>query len=179
MSQPQDELNRVIDKATAQFNTYPSSFAEVRDALKDKYSERTWRGKLAAEISGTTNAKSREYLNARRNVERWNTGKSNFEKAKQGNKEAVARVGETLDPIRRDAPQTGLEFHVKGKQKDKHGHERTREFEIKMDYATSVKFVNNVSDGNFDLEDFYDEYFDGAGDLLSDGDYELYDVAIS
>lgn len=169
----QEILNAAVDNATRNYNTYPSSFSQVQEQYKEKYGERRWIGQLVQDMRGLSPKDGREYKSARRQVERWADGTRSPGKAAQGQ---LKEVGKTLEPIKRDAPPGGLTFSVDFKVhgEKKHG-KRDRHADIKLDYATAVKFVQNPN-----YSDLFDEWFDDGGDAYGEGgDYEadVYNVS--
>jgi len=161
-------LQNAIDGATTP--VYPSSFSDVAAGFKDRYGARGWTSQLAQRISGSSDKKSHEYKAALRNVQRYEKGTHNPERAKAGVKEALASAGKTLDPIRRELPTgKGLTLTVNFTAPEDKGHaQRQREFTITMDATTAAQFVAAP-----DYDFLFEEWFDGGAEAYGDdGDYE-------
>jgi hypothetical protein len=170
-------LQRAIDGATTP--VYPSSFRDVGEGYKEKYGARGWIGELAMKMSGATSKHGKEYLAARRSIERASTGQYKAPSARYA--PGLASAGKTLDPIRREVPKEGLTFVLKFNAPEDKGH-RPRERStpesgpdvIHLDYKTATEFIAMPS---YDF--LFDEWFDGGGDAYGeDGDYEAENVSV-
>lgn len=170
-----EPLQRAIDKATVP--VYPSSFADVSAGLREKFGARGWTSQLAQAISGTSDKKSHEYKAALRNVQRYEKGTHNPDRARASIKDAIAQAGKSLDPIRRELPAgAGLTITVNFTAPEDKGHaKREREFTVTLDATTAGQFVAAP-----DYDFLFDEWFDGGSEAYGDdGDYEAENVQVS
>lgn len=133
-----------LDRELAKYNVYPSSFAEVREGFRESYGEHGWIGKLATFYSGTTDTKDKGYKAARRSIERASTGQYK-EPKKAEYRAGLATAGQTLDPIRKNAPASGITITIdfydpstgsRGRQK-----ERSTPA-LYMDHQTAQQYIN-------------------------------------
>lgn len=188
----QDEqlLRAAVDRATRNYNVYPSSFREIREDYRARYGERAWIGKLTADLYGIKTpgqsgfAKgspeyrqaSREYYSARRNIERWEQGTRS---PGVDARERLKAIGRELPPLRRDVPPDGLTIVVnfRAPADGSHGSSRTRQATMTLDYAFAVQFVQNPN-----WTDLWNLWFDGGADIYGeDGDYpaDVYEISVA
>ena len=168
-------LQRAIDGATVP--VYPSSFTDVAQGFKEKFGARGWTSQLAQIVSGTSDKKSNKYKAALRNVQRYEKGTYNPDRARANVKEALTAAGKTLDPIRRELPGgQGLTLTVTFTAPEDKGHaQRERSFTVTMDATTAAEFVAAP-----DYDYLFDEWFDGGAEAYGDdGDYEAENVQVS
>lgn len=142
-----DPLNTAIEAATRQYWTFPGTYREIRDQLREKSPER-WKGELAKMIAAEKNI---QVSSATRNINRYEqflSGKGgqarNPEKAK-GMKAAFESIGKGLEPLKKDAPAEGLTIRIDFK--DPSGGKRGRNPErstpdIHLDHSQAVKWIN-------------------------------------
>lgn len=93
-----------LNEALAGVSTpvYGRDFSDVSKGFKEKFGARGWTSELAKSISGTADKQSHEYKAALRNVQRYEKGTHNPERASVSIKQAIEQAGLTVDPIRKD-----------------------------------------------------------------------------
>lgn len=176
MSYPKELLQDAIDQATRSYNTYPSSYREIREGFQNKAGQLDKSGLIAALVGQTHQSEA----SVRRQVNRYEmflsggSGQArNPDRATGKYREAFQQIGQTQEPTRRDAPPGGLTFVVDMRvpKDSEHSSARTRQAIITMDYQTAARFVQNPDPTYYDL---FDEWFDDGGEAYGeDGDYEV------
>lgn len=181
MAMDKQLLQNAVDQATANYNTYASSYRELREVYQREYGA-NWNKQLAhdyAQQAHVQEASGRKQINRYEAFLRGSSSPQarNPDRPTGRTKEALREVGRTQEPIKKDAPPDGLRFTVdmKVKKDSEHSSARTRQADIYMDYQTAVKFIQ---DPNY--YDLFNEWYDGGGDNYGeDGDYEadIYSVS--
>lgn len=164
-----------------QFSTpvYMTGRAEIVEYYQDKYGAKDWRSHIIADFQAQGDTRKRGSI--AREFQVGSSGKERYKSAAKGAaKERYEKLGKTLDPIGRTPKQDSIKFVVTGKQKSSHpgGRERDRELgtgkqDIKISGQDLQDWIDNPS---------WDELYDAYGwdfDVDGDGDYSLYDVAVS
>ncbi|SRR5260221_385741 len=146
---------------------YMKSYGELKDYYQDKYGNRGWMGALAQAIAGSDARSGKEYLAARRAVERREAG------THQGfGKEYTAKVpevGKQLPPTHYEAKGGQVSFTIRGEQQGR----GERDIKVTLRGDAAYDFVNNPS---------YDKLWSAYGvapELFDDGDYALDITSIS
>lgn len=173
MSYPRELLQAAVDSATRDYNTYPSSYRQIREGF-EVGGTLNKSGLISAIASQTHESES----SVRRQVNRYEmflsggSGQArNPDRATGKYKAAFQEIGRTQEPTRRDAPPGGLTFKVDMRvpRDSEHSSARTRQATITMDYATAAKFVQNPT-----YNDLFEEWFEGGADTYGeDGDYVI------
>lgn len=162
-------LQRALDAATRPYNTYPdaSHFSSIKEQYVAKYGEKKWTASLVKEVFGTSSADknafakgTEEYRKADlqykanlKSIQRYGKGERNPERAPVAVREKLSEIGQKLNPVKRDAPPSGLTITIAGSQGSGR-HQRDREFTAHMDHQLAQQFVQAPT-----LEDFFKEIY--------------------
>lgn len=183
-----DPLNRAIDQATRPYNTYPdaSHFEAIKEGYIKENGAKRWTAALVKDVFGTSSADKNafakgseayrkadlQYKANLKSIQRYGRGERNPQHAPAGVQEKLAEVGQKLEPVKRDAPPTGLSFVVKFKDPGDKAHSpRTRKAEVHLDHATAVQYVTQSQP---DYAFLFDQWFKGGGGAYGEGgDYEV------
>jgi len=122
--------------------TYMRSYGELKDFYQDKFGQKGWIGGLAQAITGSDARSGKEYLAARRSIERYEKGQ--FATMKKYTPE-LPRVGKQLPPTGRSLPGGQFTIEVKGEQSDSKGGTRPRSFKATFQGSEALGFANNPS----------------------------------
>jgi hypothetical protein len=134
---------------------YRTTFDEIRDYYEDKFSSRDWIGQMAQAMTDSPTRNGPKYRAARRNIERWISGRNPSAKSQK----KLEELGRNLPPIGRKVPP-GFTIRVKGKfnpspkRKAKGEKERDRTIEVSFTGSDAVDFADNPS---------YEEFFERFG----------------
>lgn len=159
-------------------NVYPTSYADVKEGLIEKYGQSGWIGAMAQAITGSEKRSGKEYLAARRSIERYETGEFKTLK-KLGGK--IPDVGKQLPPIGKRVKGGSLTLTVKGRQasyspRNKAGKRtkstRERSFTATFTGTDAQSFADDPTYRAF-FHQLDGDYPDDVIDLFEDGDYEL------
>lgn len=162
-------LQSAVDRHTQPIHM--AHYEQLKDYYKDKYGARGWTGAMAQALTGSEKRSGKEYLAARRSIERHETGQ--YGKFGKGYSAKIPEVGKQLPPIGKDVPGGQLTLTVKGTQGDGKGGTRERTITVTFKGPSAYSFANDPS-----YTDIWGEYGVDEG-LFEDGDYaiDIYSVA--
>jgi hypothetical protein len=163
-----DKLQAAVDSKWVP--VYASNYSQVKDALQDKHGQRGWIGALAQQLSGSEKRSGKEYLAARRSIERYETGQ--FKSMKKYSPE-MAKVGKSLPPIGKALPNNQINITVNGKQYDGKG-ERERSFTVTFKGPDAYGFASSPTYQTFFKSGL--GYPDGVIDRFEGGDSSALEV---
>lgn len=182
-----DPLNRALESIVSP--VFPTEFGDIYDQYKKEHG-RAAIGLLATAVTGKVPASksgfargsaeyktaAREYSTARRQIERHVTGQ--YKSFSSGIQDKLKEIGQTLNPIRKELPGTGVKIEIKFKSDGDGSHSsRNRTAVVEMSGPELYDFANdwlNVKDAKQpQYADLFDLWFDGGGDVYGeDGAYE-------
>lgn len=149
---------------------YMATYKDVAEYYRDKYSNREWIGEMARAVSGSDSKSGKEYLAARRSIERHESGQ--YKGSSKMNVDRIVAAGMKLDPVGRIPKDGSISITVTGTQEDYPGRP-DRSITVTFKGPDAYSFVNNPT-----FEAIWTQYDVDPGDFES-GSGELTVTGVS